>query len=146
MSKEPKTVFDELQKYFRFKTLEVSKYCLGIDYHPGINAWDLPCMDLGSHTYVKECLMKVSDILRKKDIWFSNCPMDHKGHNVFCTDELLGIKMYGEYQQMIWMGVWLCSIGRFDIGYVIASLSRFSSPPPRKGALWSTCQSESIHQ
>ena len=59
--KEPKTVFDELQKYFRFKTLEVSKYYQGIDYHPGINAWDLPCMDLGSHTYVKECVMKVSD-------------------------------------------------------------------------------------
>ena len=30
---------------------------------------------------------------------------------------------------MIGMGVWLCSIGRFDIAYAISSLSRFSSAP-----------------
>ena len=129
VSKEPKFVFEELQKHFKFKTLEEPKYYLGIDYHPCVDANGKDCMELGCHTYVKECLVKVSEILGKKDIGKAKCPMDPKGHPELINDDFLSSKLHGEYQQMIGMGVWLCSIGRFDIAYAISSLSRFSSAP-----------------
>ena len=80
VSKEPKFVFEELQKHFKFKTLEEPKYYLYIDYHPCVDANGKDCMELGCHTYVKECLVKVSEILGKKDIGKAKCPMDPKGH------------------------------------------------------------------
>ena len=52
-----------------------------------------------------------------------------QGTSELINDDFLSSKMHGEYQQMIGMGVWLCSIGRFDIAYAISSLSRFSSAP-----------------
>ena len=43
--------------------------------------------------------------------------MKRKGYTELWADELLDSQKYGEYQKMIGMGVWLCSIGRFDIRY-----------------------------
>ena len=65
------------------------KYYLDIDYNPCVDASEKDSMELGCHTYVKEIFVKVSGILRKKNIGKAKCPMDPKGYPELINDDSL---------------------------------------------------------
>ena len=102
--KESEAIFEELQKKLKFKTLEELKFYLVMDYYPCVDTSEKNCMELGCCTYVKECLVKVSGILGKRDIGKAKSPTNPTEHPEFINDDFLPSNLHGEYQQMIGMG------------------------------------------
>ena len=124
ISKDVKSLFDELEASFEFKTTSEPEYHLGIYYIKKGGKWQL-----GSFTYVRECLKNTASILGKPALGKSNVPMKSGSHPECDTSTQLDSGGHNKYQQLVGIGVWLVLIGRFDIGYAVTSLSRFSACP-----------------
>jgi hypothetical protein len=125
-------VFKELKKEYSFKTTEAPEYHLGIDYIMKDGRYQL-----GSKTYVKEALKRVCDALgieELEELGESKYPLNDKYRPEEDTTNLLNPDQHRVFQQLVGIGVWLVAIGRFDVGFTVSSLSRFSAYP-RQGHL-----------
>jgi hypothetical protein len=87
---------------------------------------------IGCKKYLTEALLRVEGMfgnLNKNSI-----PMAAGDHPELDTSPLLNDDEHRKYQMLLGMLNWIVQIGRFDVAYATASLSRFTACP-RKGHL-----------
>ena len=128
-SRNPKRVMDEICSVYLVK--ESSKgppdYYLGNDYKRDKKGrWCVGCK-----TYLTEAVRRIEQLfgkpLPKKDT-----PMLDGDHPEEDTSELLDDDGHKKYMMLIGMLNWIVCIGRMDVAFAAASLSRYSACP-RKG-------------
>ena len=135
VSKRAREIFDELEKLYIIKKIEKPSFYLGCDYFP-IKRNGLDTYQIGSKTYVTEAIKRVAHVLEidPDKIHIKNRPMADKYQPELDSSPSLNDEEHSIYQKLIGTGLWVNSIGRMDIAYAIASLSRFSAAP-KKGHL-----------
>ena len=128
-SKDPDRVMKEIESIYLVKDSSKGEpsYYLGNDYKKDRKGrWCVGCK-----TYLTEAIRRLEDIfgepLPKKDT-----PMVDGDHPEEDTSEPLDDKGHQQYQMLIGMLNWIVCIGRMDVGFATASLSRFTACP-RKG-------------
>ena len=133
VGKNTDRIFSELKAQYKFKSTTEPVFHLGVDYYllKGRNGKAAYCV--GSVTYIKEALVRVEKLIGHTLIP-SKFPMTAGSHPESDNTNLLDDDEHTLYMQLIGIGVWITSIGRFDIAYAISSLSRFSAKP-REGHL-----------
>ena len=133
VAKDPYRWLNMIKETFMIKSAGPPEYYLGNDYKwcESESAWILSCA-----TYVKECVRRLEDA--KAGPGFSlqphKTPTPTDCHPELDTSELLDEKHTQQYQMLIGMAQWACTIGRLDISYAVSSLSRVSCAP-REGYL-----------
>ena len=58
-----------------------------------------------------------------------NVPFSEEYHPELETSELLSPPEISKYKSLIGSGIWLITLGRFDIQYAISTLSQYSMAP-----------------
>lgn len=89
-------------------------------------------LHISTKKYVTEILRRFQQ--KYGDIKKENIPMSPKAHPELDDTKLLSPDDVKQYQHIIGVCQWLVVAGRFDLGYAVSSLSRFSSAP-REGHL-----------
>lgn len=114
-----------IQSYFTVKPIGPLKYYLGNDYmlNKDSNIWTIGCT-----TYVKEALSRVESFFYLKR-WATPLPSGDCHHHELDTNPLLNAKGRTQFQTLLGMLQWLVSIGRLDLSFATASLSRFGGSP-----------------
>ena len=130
-SKHPEAVMKEIESVYLVK--ESSKgapnYYLGNDYKRDKNGkWCIGCK-----TYLTEAIRRIEEFLKKK-IQKRDTPMAEGDHPEKDSSEVLDDNGHRTYQMLIGMLTWICCIGRMDVTFAAASLSRFTACP-RQGHL-----------
>ncbi|KAI2513608.1 Reverse transcriptase (RNA-dependent DNA polymerase) [Fragilaria crotonensis] len=100
---------------------------LGNDYNfsVGENAWVVGCA-----TYIKECIRRIeSEFDLGGTLWPHRTPLPEACHPELDDSDLLPELGIRQYQTLIGMAQWACTIGRLDITFAVSSLSRFSASP-----------------
>ena len=128
-SKKPELVMKEIESVYLVKDSSqgAPSYYLGNDYKKDKkNRWCVGCK-----MYLAEAVRRLEAMfgkpLPKKDT-----PMVDGDHPEEDTSELLNDKDHQQYQMLIGMLHWIVCIGRMDVAFATASLSRFMACP-RKG-------------
>jgi hypothetical protein len=86
-------------------------------------------------TYIKECIRKIeADLGDGNNLYTHRTPLPQDLHPELDDSDFLDEEGIRKYQMLIGMAQWACVIGRLDIGFAVASLSRFSAAP-RQGHL-----------
>jgi hypothetical protein len=144
ISKDAKSIMDNLQKVYSIKNVEEPKYHLGVDYRKD----DKGTWYMGTVTHTQEALKKVATTFGistelvggpenrqyLKAMGKDKTPMDEKLKPELDSSKLLDAPGHRNYQRLIGIGQWLLTIGRYDLTFAISSLSRFSAAP-REGHL-----------
>ena len=130
-SKDPEAVMKEIESVYLVK--ESSKgapsYYLGNDYKRDKNGrWCIGCK-----TYLTEAIRRIEEFLNKK-LSKRDTPMVEGDHPEEDASEVLDDEGHRTYQMLIGMLTWICCIGRMDVTFAAASLSRFTACP-RQGHL-----------
>ena len=128
-SKNAQRIMDEICSVYLVK--ESSKgppsYYLGNDYRKDKKGrWCIGCK-----TYLTEAVRRIEDLLGKP-LQKKDTPMVDGDHPEEDASETLDDKGHQRYQMLIGMLNWIVCIGRMDVAYATASLSRFTACP-RKG-------------
>jgi hypothetical protein len=128
-SRNPKRVMDEICSVYlvKDKSKGPPSYYLGNDYKKDKKGrWCIGCK-----TYLTEAIRRLEELfgkpLSKKDT-----PMVDSDHPEEDASEPLNDEGHRHYQMLIGMLNWIVCIGRMDVAFATASLSRFSACP-RKG-------------
>jgi hypothetical protein len=126
-----KKVFEDLQKVYTIKVVAPPSFHLGCDYKMIDGEWHV-----GTVTYVSECLKKVAAILGKFDpndpepnLGTETTPMGTSFEPEADESDFLDAEGHRKFQQLIGIAHWLVTIGRIDLNFAVASLSRFSAAP-----------------
>jgi hypothetical protein len=128
VSKRPEAIMENLKTFYVIKSEGPPEYYLGNDYKF--------CKDrrlaVGCKKYLTEALLRVEKMFGtlKKD----SIPMAAGDHPELDTSPLLNDDEHRKYQMLLGMLNWIVQIGRFDVAYATASLSRVTACP-RKGHL-----------
>ena len=85
--------------------------------------------NMGSYTYIKECLSKVCALLNVTTLRKEKLPCSPSDHPKTDKSALLGETQHRLYQQLVGMAEWEVHTGRFDILYALTSFNRFSAAP-----------------
>ena len=136
-SKNAKTIMDTLTKTYNIKKIGPPEYHLGCDYFQTKGKNGKVQWGISSSTYVKECISKVADILNiePSQLHNQNKPLDPNYKPELDNSPILEAGEHRIFQQLIGSNrIRVQSIGRIDISFAVASLSRFSAQP-RKGHL-----------
>ena len=127
-SKDPETVMSSIKAIYNVKSSGNLDYFLGNDYKVDRKGR----LNIGCKTFITEAINRVEKmcgILPK----FST-PMVAGDHPEEDSSALLDDEEHTKYHSFIGLLTWSVVIGRFDVAFATASLSRFSSCP-RKGHL-----------
>ena len=127
-SKDPETVMSSIKAIYNVKSSGYLEYFLGNDYKVDRKGRQ----NIGCKTFITEAIHRVEKmcgILPK----FST-PMVAGDHLEEDFSALIHDEDHTKYHSLIGLLTWSVVIGRFDVAFATASLSRFSSCP-RKGHL-----------
>ena len=130
-SKNAKAIMDTLQKTYDIKKIGPPGYHLVCDYFQTKGRNGKIKWKIGSATYVKECVAKVAKILsiELSQLHNQNKPLNPDYKPELDNSPILEPGEQRIFQQLIGIGLWVQSIGRIDIAFAVASLSRFSTQP-----------------
>ena len=84
--------------------------------------WSISCKN-----YIKEAIMKIEKVTGS--LRLEKSPMVTGDHPEEDESDMLDMESQRFYQQMMGMAVWLVQLGRLDICFAVASLSRFLCCP-----------------
>jgi hypothetical protein len=127
-SKDPEKVMASIKEIYNIKSSGDLEYFLGNDYKIDKKGR----LNIGCRTFINEAINRVEkmcDILPK-----FKTPMAAGDHPEEDSSDLLHDDDHKKYHSLIGLLTWSVVIGRFDVAFATASLSRFSSCP-RKGHL-----------
>ena len=130
-SKDPERVMKEIESKYLVKDSSKGppSYYLGNDYKKDKKGrWCIGCK-----TYLTEAVNRIEALLGKP-LPKKDTPMVDGDHPEEDQSEILNDEGHQQYQMLIGMLNWVVCIGRMDIAFSVASLSRFSACP-RKGHL-----------
>jgi len=130
-SKNPERVMKEIESVYLVKDSSKGppSYYLGNDYKKDAKGrWCIGCK-----TYLTESIRRIEDLLGKS-LSKKDTPMVDGDHPEEDASELLDDAGHQRYQMLIGMLNWIVCIGRMDVAFSTASLSRFTACP-RKGHL-----------
>ena len=135
-SKSTKAIMDTLRKIYNIKKVGPPEYHLGCDYFQLKGKDGKVNWEIGSSIYVKECIAKVAKILNIElnQLHNQNKPLNPDYKPELDDSPILEAGEHRVFQQLIRIGLWVKSISRIDIAFVVSSLSRFSAQL-RKGHL-----------
>ena len=128
-SRNAKRVMEEICSVYLVKDSSKGPpdYYLGNDYKKDKKGrWCVGCK-----TYLTEAVRRLEELLGKP-LPKKDTPMVDGDHPEEDTSEPLDDKGHQQYQMLIGMLNWIVCIGRMDVAYATASLSRFTACP-RKG-------------
>ena len=125
IARNPGHWMSQIKDKFLVKSAGDPDYYLGNQYRfeekEGI--WTYDC-----NKYCEEALNRVERLVGT--LRYRNTPYPTSDiHPELDDSALLNLKDHRIYQQLIGMATWLCTIGRADICFALASLSRFSASP-----------------
>ena len=136
VSDDPLKIGEELGSIFSIKEIGKPNRYLGADVKlVGEN------YRFSSETYLKEVISQLTNdgafpggnrpdgIKKRKTPSRTNNPMVTEDHPENDDSELLTEREHRLYQRLVGILQWLVTLGRFDITYAVASLSRFNSAP-----------------
>ena len=128
VSMNPEKVMEQIQSVYTVKSIGPPEYYLGNDYKKDKKGrWRIGCKK-----YLQEAISRVETMfghLKK----YSN-PTATGDEPELDDSDLLSDDEHRKFQMLIGMLNWIVTIGRFDVAYATASLSRFTAAP-RKGHL-----------
>jgi hypothetical protein len=101
-------------------------FYLGNDYtwSEADNTWVLGCA-----TYIKECIHQLEDDSSFGILHPNKSPLPAGCHPELDASPLLDLDGIHNYQMLIGMAQWACTIGWLDIAFGVSSLSHFSAHP-----------------
>jgi hypothetical protein len=123
ISKDAKSIMDNLQKVYSIKNVEEPKYHLGVDYRKD----EKGTWYMGTVTHTQEALKKVATTFGistelvggpenrqyLKAMGKDKTPMDEKLKPELDSSKLLDAPGHRNYQRLIGIGQWLLTIGRY---------------------------------
>ena len=127
VARDPQRWQEQISAAFLLKSIGPPAYYLGNDYNfsEDEKAWVLSCA-----TYIKECIRRVeTEFNLNGDLWTHRTPLPEGCHPELDESDLLSDAGIRQYQVLIGMAQWACTIGRLDISFAVSSLSRFSAAP-----------------
>jgi hypothetical protein len=127
VARDPQRWQEQISAAFLLKSIGPPAYYLGNDYNfsEDEKAWVLSCA-----TYIKECIRRIeSEFILDGDLWTHRTPLPEGCHPELDDSDLLPDSGIRQYQVLIGMAQWACTIGRLDISFAVSSLSRFSAAP-----------------
>ena len=127
-SKDPESVMESIKAIYNVKSSGKLNYFLGNDYK--LDKKGRQCV--GCKTFILEAINRVEKAFG--NLPKNKIPMTSGDHPEEDATPLLNDADHRKYQSLIGMLTWSVVIGRFDIAFATASLSRFSSCP-REGHL-----------
>jgi hypothetical protein len=84
---------------------------------------------LGCATYIKECIHQLEDDPSFGILHPHKSPLPAVCHPELDESPLLDLDGTRNYQMLIGMAQWACTIGWLDIAFAVSSLSHFSANP-----------------
>ena len=135
VAKDPQRWVNAIAGAFQLKCSGAPDYYLGMDYYFDD---DNKVWLTGSKTYVEECIRRIQALLPNGSqlcVHYTPAPSEGPAsHPETDTSDFLDDAGKRQYQMLVGMAQWAVTIGRMDIAYAVASLSRFSAAP-RQGHL-----------
>ena len=127
VARDPQQWMTKIKAIFLVKSEGPPSYYLGNDYcwSEEEQAWVLSC-----GTYVKECIRRIEALFGTLSGHDTALPAGI--HPELDDSELLDATGTRQFQMLIGMAQWANLIGRLDLGFAIASLSRFSANPRKR--------------
>ena len=114
-----------IQLQYSIKDIGAPKYYLGLDYQRNSRGkWSVGCK-----RYISNAIEKVEATHGKITARNNGTPLATKDHPETDKTLLLDDKRQQQFQQLIGMLNWIVQLGRFDVAFATASLSRFSAAP-----------------
>ena len=131
-SKDPQTIVDTLMTKYSFKLKGTGpiSYHLGMTFHR--NERNELC--ISPQRYIEKMVDTYKRIFGESPSHRSSSPLESNDHPEIDTSEFLGEEDIQKYQSLIGAMQWAISIGRFDIGVQVMTMSSFRGSP-RQGHL-----------
>ena len=130
VAKDPQRWVNAIAGAFQLKCAGAPDYYLGMNY--SFDA-EQKCWLTGTKTYVNECIARVEALLPSgHHLCPHSVPAPSEGpasHPETDTSDFLDDAGKRQYQMLVGMAQWAVTIGRMDIAFAVASLSRFSAAP-----------------
>ena len=126
---DPSMYIDRISGAFLIKNHGTPNYYLGNDYqfHEVQKMWTYSCQ-----TYEKEAIRKVEDMYHCLKKVRTPLPVSADFHPELDKSPLLELKEHRRFQALIGMLQWLHTIGRPELGPLLATLNRFGTAPRRE--------------
>jgi len=123
VARDPQQYMTKIQAVYTIKAISEPDYYLGNDYRKNSKGiWSVGC-----DKYIANALGKIEQ--RHGSLRPAGVPLRSKDHPEHDDSPLLHPDQHQFYQQLIGMLNWVVQLGRFDVAFATASLSRFSASP-----------------
>ena len=135
-SKDPMKIINEMKKTYTMKGIGVPEYYLGGNVEQLGPEWEKEGIKiaLSARTYIKNVIKKNAQMLGINSFKSQKSPMAEEYHPEEDTTPLLNDEGISKYQSLIGTGIWIITLGRFDVAYAISTLAAYSALP-REGHL-----------
>lgn len=128
-AKDPKAVLEQIRKVYILKGVGVPDYFLGAEY--GRQKGDYnergETSTWSARTYLKNVIEKIERILGPLRSY--TCPMDPEYHPELDDTDMLQPEGISQYRMLTGSAQWAITLGRLDIIYSTAMLSRYNCAP-----------------
>ena len=130
-SKDPLKIINKLKEVYTMKGVGVPEYYLGGNVEQLGPEWEKQNVKtaLSAKTYIKNVIKKNAEMLGIKSFKSFKSPMAEEYHPEEDDSPLLDENGISKYQSLIGTGIWIITLGRFDISYAISSLAAYAALP-----------------
>jgi hypothetical protein len=129
-SKDPMAVIKSLEKIYLLKNVGIPEYYLGGNVEFLGDAWKNQGLgfSISARTYIQNIIPKFENLFgkEKKSI---KTPMSEGYHPEIDDTPLCTDVDSAKYRSVIGCSIWIIVLGRFDIAYATAAMSRFNMSP-----------------